>query len=112
MIIEANKNSFKKYVNEVTTSNVFGTAYKIIRKKRRMNVIENTKKSDGSFTSEYYESKKEILRYHFPYEDGTIYDFKNSLTSDYYERESSQQEMEIVAKEIKVKEKKRKSMIT
>lgn len=82
-IIEAKKNSFKKYINEVTTSNVFATAYKIIRDKIRMSIIENIKQNEGSFTNDYYESKREILRYHFPYEDGMNYDFQNSIKNDY-----------------------------
>lgn len=60
-------------------------------------------KSDGSYTYDYHELKREILKYHFPFQDVTYYKFFNKDTADRYEGEIPKQEIELVIKEIKGK---------
>lgn len=71
-VLKTKCTAFKDYLNNITKSQTFGTAYKIIKDKFIVNVlIHRILKDGGSYTNSFDESRREILLKNF-YNDTLI----------------------------------------
>lgn len=83
-ILNAKKITFKAYLERVTTSNVFRSAYKMVRIYNKANVISTIIRNDGTTTTVYKDSRKAIMEHHFQYENiGEIHFNNNNMDHRY-----------------------------
>lgn len=66
LILKTKVDSFKNYLNNITNSDVFGSSYKIVREKYKINSLcSPIEKDDASYTVDYLESRRIILMKNF-----------------------------------------------
>lgn len=103
-IIETKRKSFKEYLENVTTSNIFGPSYKIVRDyKMNNNILVGIRRNDGIYTENYNEATKEIVSYHFGYDETDNIDFINNNNDGDYNKLITKTGIHMVINEIKTK---------
>lgn len=102
-ILTKKRNSFKYFINNITTSGTFGTGYKIIKDNKKTNNIDNgIIRDDGTMTDNYEGGRKLILEYNFKPSTNEEYIFKNNtLNNGIYNKDIGNSEVEKIISEMK-----------
>lgn len=92
------------FLEGVTKSDIFGSSYKIIRDNKSINkILDCIRKNDGTYTSDYFESRKVILDYNFGNCDDDYYIFEKSNCDYEYDSLITIAELNTVIKELQIK---------
>lgn len=101
-IILKKKDSFRNYIANITTSNMFGYAYKIVKDRSKVNRINyGIRRDNNSLTESFDEGRRLILEYNFRYIMMDDYIFLNSNTNDECNKEFQNGEVDKVLRGVK-----------
>lgn len=97
------RNSFKDFINNITWSGTFGSAYKIIKDNRNSNIVNNRIiRDDGSLTDDFEGGRKIILKHNFKSSEEEEYVFRNiNLQDGIYDKNIEIGELDYIINELK-----------
>lgn len=81
LVLKTKSDAFKTYLDSINKSDLYGSAYKIIKDKFKVNCLcDQILKEDGTSTDNYYDYKKITLENY--YYSNTVLDVHNSYNGD------------------------------
>lgn len=101
-ILVKKRASFKDFVNNITTSGTFGSAYKIVKDtKEGKGFNTGIMRSDGTLTEHYEDGRKIVLEHNFRIDNEETYKFSNNNNDIEYNKVLDLGEVEVVVKSMK-----------